>query len=122
MATDDREITAGALVVPEIVNFPAEVDLSNALELGTALTGAFGPGVAVVIADMTATEFCDSSGLRFLMMADDVATERGAELRVVPSQPVLRVIRLTGLGQLLRIYGAMSEALSDPPAQPRHQP
>ena len=116
MDTDDRQITAGPLVVPEIVTFPAEVDLDNARDLGTALIGAFGPGVAVVIADMTATTFCDSSGLRFLLMANDIAAERGAELRlVIPSQSVLRVFRVTGVDQLLRIYRSMADALSDAP-------
>jgi anti-sigma B factor antagonist len=111
--TDDRQITARPLVVPEIVTFPAEVDLDNARDLGTALIGAFGPGVAVVIADMTATTFCDSSGLRFLLVANDIAAERGAELRlVITSQSVLRVIRILGVDKLLRICGSMSEALS----------
>jgi anti-sigma B factor antagonist len=116
VGTDDRQITSRPLIIPEIVTFPAEVDLHNARDLGTALIGAFGPGVAVVIADMTATTFCDSSGLRFLMVANDIAAERGADLRlVIPSRSVLRVFRLTGAEQLLRIYGSINEALSNAP-------
>lgn len=110
------------LVVPEIVTFPAQVDLTNALDLGTVLIGAFGPGVAVVIADMTATEHCDSAGLRYLVVANDVAAESRAELRlVIPSPTVLRAIRVLGFDQFLRIYPSMSAALSNAAGPVGHQ-
>lgn len=119
---DDRQISARPLVVPEIVTFPVDVDLTNALCLGTALIGAFGPGVTVVIADMTATEICDSSGLRYLVVANDVAAELGAELRVVArSRAVLHAMRTLGVDRVLRIYDSMSEALSSAPGPASQQ-
>jgi anti-anti-sigma regulatory factor len=54
--------TVRPLVVPEIVTLSAEIDLTNAPQAGDELCAALGPGAAVVIADMSRTAFCDSSG------------------------------------------------------------
>jgi anti-sigma B factor antagonist len=101
-----------ALVVPEIVCLPEEIDITNAAERGDELRAAIKAGVAVVIADMTRTAFCDSQGMRQLVLAHDRATEAGAELRLVIESPaVLRALQITGLDQLLRIYPSMQAAL-----------
>jgi anti-sigma B factor antagonist len=95
---------------------PPEVDISNAHRLGPELLGAFGPRATVVIADMSLTEFCDSTGIRHLLIANDAAMARGGELRVVvPSRAVLRVMRITGVDQVLAIYGSLGEALTGKP-------
>jgi anti-sigma B factor antagonist len=103
---------AEALVVPEIVCLPAEIDITNAADCGDELRAAIKPDIAVVIADMTRTEFCDSQGMRQLVLAHDRAAEAGAELRLAIESPaVLRALRITGLDQLLRIYPSMQAAL-----------
>jgi anti-anti-sigma regulatory factor len=71
-----RNATAKPLVVPEIVTLPAEIDVTNAQSIGDELHAAFGPGVAVVIADMTGTAFLDSSGIRYLLLASEHAHRR----------------------------------------------
>lgn len=104
----------GALVVPEIVCLPEEIDITNAAERGDELRAAIKTGVAVVIADMTRTAFCDSQGMRQLVLAHDRATEAGAELRLAIESPaVLRALRITGLDQLLRIYPSLQAALEN---------
>jgi hypothetical protein len=71
------------------VNLPAEIDITNAAAVGRELGSACRPGVAVVIADMTQTTFCDSPGVRQLLLASDAAGTCGAELRlVIPSAVV----------------------------------
>ena len=66
---------------------------------------------------MTATTFCDSRGIRVLVMAHQRAAARGAGLRlVVPSACVLRVLALTGLDRWLAIYPSLQEALAVQPA------
>jgi anti-sigma B factor antagonist len=103
-----------AIVVPEIVCLPEEIDISNAAERGDELRAAIKTGVAVVIADMTRTAFCDSQGMRQLVLAHDRATEAGAELRLAIEAPaVLRALQITGLDQLLRIYPSMQAALQE---------
>jgi anti-sigma B factor antagonist len=101
-----------ALIVPEIVSLPEEIDITNADSCGDELRAAIRPGVAVVIADLTRTAFCDSQGMRQLVLAQDRATEAGAELRLAIASPaVLRALKITGLDQLLRIYPSMQAAL-----------
>ncbi len=108
--------TVKPLVVPEIVTLPCEADIGNARRLGRELLGAFGPRATVVIADMSLTEFCDSSGTRHLLIANDAAMSWGGELWVViPSPAVLRVMQITGVDQELRIYGSLGAALTGKP-------
>jgi anti-anti-sigma factor len=96
---------------------PAEIDMANADRVGADLQAAFAVGVATVVADMTATAFCDSRGIHALVMAHQRATASGAELRlVVPSTCVLRVLALTGLDRWLAIYPSLQEALAVQPA------
>src|SRR5215469_909342 len=83
------QTTVKPLVVPEIVTFPAEVDITNARRFGLELIEASRAGASVVIADMFLTEFCDSSGVRYLLIGDDAARLHGAELRVVVSAPAI---------------------------------
>jgi anti-anti-sigma factor len=98
---------------PVVVTLPDEIDITNADGVGEQLRAAFGPGVTVVVADLTATEFCDSSGIRNLMGAHDAAVASGAQLRLVVRAPaVRRVFSVMGLEQLLRIYPSLDQALA----------
>ena len=110
---DDRLDTVRPLVVPEIVALPPEIDITNADRVGDELRAAFRPGVAVVIADMTRTTFCDSAAARNLLLANDKAAERQAELRLaIPSAAVLRTLAILGLDRVLRIYPSLESALT----------
>lgn len=105
--------TVQPLVVPELVTLPAEIDISNADAVGEDLRAALRPGVTVVVADMTSTVFCDSTGLRNLLLASDAARAAGAELRlVISSAGVLRILQVVGFDRLLQVYPAMQEALT----------
>jgi anti-anti-sigma factor len=102
------------------VTLPAEIDVTNAERVGADLRAAFAPGVTVVVADMTATTFCDSLGIRALVRAHQRATASDAELRlVVPSARVMRLLAVLGLDGLLAIHPSLQEAL---PAEPAAEP
>ena len=108
--------TVRPLVLPEIVVFPPEVDISNAALFGVEMLAALRPGVVVVIADMTLTEFCDSSGIRHLLIANQRAKRSLAQLRVVvTADTVRRVLHVTGVDQVLDIYPSLREALTGTP-------
>jgi anti-anti-sigma factor len=99
-----------------VIALPAEIDMANADRVGQQLGSAFTPGVRTVIADMTATRFCDSSGINVLVRAHRQAAANGTELRLaVPSTAVLRTLTLLGLDQLLLIYPSLSQALAAGP-------
>jgi anti-anti-sigma factor len=69
-----------------VVTLPAEIDMGNADSVSADLQAAFAPTVTIVVADLTATTFCDSRGIRALVLAQKHSAASGAELRlVVPS-------------------------------------
>ena len=106
------DTTTGAGPQAAVVTLPAEIDTANACRAGQALRAAFVPGVRIVVADMSGTRFCDSSGIHALVQAHQQATAAGAELRVVVSSPpVLRVLAILGLDHWLAIYPSLREAL-----------
>ena len=85
-------------------------------QLGCALAS----GAAVVVADMRATRFCNSTGLRALVLAHKQATADSIQLRlVITSADVLRVMAITQLDTVLRIYPSL-EAAGGRPAGEAH--
>ncbi len=108
-----------------VVALPAEIDMANAGRVGEQLGAALAPGVRTVIADMTTTTFCDSSGISMLVRAHRRAAASRTELRlVVPATAVRRVFTLVRMDQLLPIYSSLSQALAagpGPAPPPRHQ-
>ena len=96
-----------------VVALPAEIDVTNARETGDHLLAALVPGVTAVIADMTPTTVCGSSGASMLAHVRREAIVNLAELiLVVPSAAVLRTLAVTGMDTLLPIYPTLAEALS----------
>lgn len=96
-----------------IVKAPAEVDAINCGELASELAAACRPGIAVLIADLTKTTFCDSSAMRVLLQAHKLAAGLGIDFEVVVSSPsVLRVLELTGLTSVLHIYPSVEAAVN----------
>jgi len=97
---------------PAVVVLPAEIDATNASDVRALLAAAARPGVQVVIADMTGTVFCDTSGVRAFVLAHQRAASDGTELRLLrPCVNVMRVLELTGLDQMLTIRHTLADAL-----------
>jgi anti-sigma B factor antagonist len=112
--SEAQNATIRQLAMPEIVHLPEEIDIANARTVGDELVAAIGDGTGVVIAEMTATVFCDSQCILHLLRANDRAAEAGAELRlVIDSDLVLRVLRITGVDCLLSIYSSLDAALTN---------
>lgn len=88
--------------------------MTNAADVGADLTRAVDAGARIVVADLSATVFCDSAAIRTLLEAADHAAASGAELRlVVPDGGrVRRIIDVLRLGQVLPIYPTLPAALS----------
>ena len=107
-----------------VIALPAEIDMANADQVGQQLGTAFTPGVKTVIADMTATRFCDSSGINMLVRSHQQAAANGTELLLVVASPAVRhTLTLLGLNDLLAIYPSLSQALaagSAPKPETRH--
>ncbi|HEX9527861.1 MAG TPA: STAS domain-containing protein [Streptosporangiaceae bacterium] len=97
-----------------IMTVPAEVDTSNAAQLREDLLSAVAQGASLVIADMSATTFCDSAGVAALVRVVRQAAASGSGLRIAASAPVVtRVLALTGVDKLIEIYPSVAAALGD---------
>jgi anti-sigma B factor antagonist len=108
---ENRPMTATAATSP-IVTLPAEIDATNASRVESDLAATFVPGVSVVVADLSSTTFCDSSAVRVLVRTHQLASTMGIEFRlVVTSYSVLRVLELTGLNDVLRLYQSVDAAI-----------
>ena len=88
-----------------------EMDLAPVPELEQHLDFE-GPG-AIVVLDLSAVSFIDSTGLRSIVWAHDEAADGGKELRVVAGPKVLRLLQITGLDQRLTVFEDRSSALAD---------
>jgi len=93
--------------------------LSGSLDVATSptlraalLDGAERESHAIVV-DLSQLEFLDSTGLGALIGAHRRAAERKGSLRVVaPEGQILRLLRITGLLDVLQVYSSVDAALS----------
>jgi len=107
--TDDQ-VARG---VPVVVALPAEIDVTNCDQVHDELIAALEPGVGIVVADLTSTVFCDSSGVHAIMRTYESATARGVQLWLAVPQAgsVRRVLELTGVGRLMPVYPSLQDAM-----------
>jgi len=102
----------GHLAKLAIVVMPAEIDSTNADRVGEELAAALTPGVWAVVADMTATTFCDPPAVAMLVSVHLRATANNAELRLVTrSGAVLRALAIAMVDYSLPVYPTIAAAL-----------
>jgi anti-anti-sigma factor len=99
-----------------VVRLPTEIDMSNTGQIGEELRTAVTAGITVLVADLTETTFCDSAGVRQLVLAHDKAAAGGAQLRLAVTEgaAVDRILKLIGLEQLVPLYPTVEAALAEP--------
>jgi anti-sigma B factor antagonist len=96
-----------------VVTAPQEIDITNAPDLRSALIQAAADRPGTLVADLTQTLFCDSSGLHALLAAQKRAQAEGGELLlVIRSAPVLRIFALTTVDRMIPNFTSLDEALA----------
>ena len=96
-----------------VVAAPEEIDITNAPDLRAALLAAAADRHGTLVADLTRTRFCDSSGLHTLLAAHKRARAEGGELLlVIPSTTVLRVFALTAIDRMIPNFTSLDDALA----------
>ena len=94
-----------------IVRLEGELDMANAPLLQNAVEGAELDAHTMVVLDLEALQFMDSTGLRILLALRERAIEHGQEFAVTPGTPqVQRLLSLTGVAGHLRTI-ATADAL-----------
>jgi anti-anti-sigma factor len=96
-----------------VVAFPEHVDMSNAAQIREQLLEVFDRGAAVVIADMSATVWCDYVGVDAVARACQRAAICRADLRLVATAPaVRRLLAAEGLDRLVSVYSSVEAAIT----------
>ena len=97
-----------------VVSMPAEIDMTNTADVSGDLAKAIATDARIVVADLSATTFCDSAGIRDLLVTAYQAADNNVELRLVVQKngAVQRVIDLMALDRLLPVYPTVDAALA----------
>ena len=96
-----------------VVTVPEEIDITNAPDLRSALLQAAADGPGTLVADMTRTRFCDSSGLHTLLAAHKRARAEGGDLLlVIRSAAVLRIFAITAMDRMIPNFTSLDDALA----------
>lgn len=83
-----------------LLEVAGEVDLASSDRLLSASTAELDQLTAdgALVLDLREVTFLDSAGLRTLLQTAKSAREVGAELRIIPSDAVARVLELAAIG------------------------
>jgi len=96
-----------------VLTLPEEIDVINSPRIREELLAAISRRPATVIADMSGTTFCDSSGMHAIVTAYRQAILAGTDLRLVISHPAARrVFELSGIDTVISTYHDLPAALS----------
>ena len=98
-----------------VVTLPMEIDVTNADAIREELLAVLNRSAALLVADMSKTNFCDSSGVSALVHVFRRAATSGSAMRLVVSTPaVQRVLSITGVDRLVDVYPSVAASLGDP--------
>jgi len=101
---------------PVIVRLPIEIDGTNVDKVRDLLYAACIPSADVVVADLTATGFCDSCGFREMVTGSRLLAAAGIELRLaLPPGPVRQVMHLLGLDEAVPVFSTIGAAATGDP-------
>lgn len=102
-----------------VVTLPEEIDVTNAETVQVELLASLDQSATLLIADMSKTNFCDSSGVSAMVRVFKRAAASGSGLRLVVSTPaVQRVLSITGVDRMVDVFPSVAASLAGPYGQP----
>ncbi|MFL5797887.1 MAG: STAS domain-containing protein [Actinomycetota bacterium] len=98
-----------------VVGIHGEVDMSNAGELGAAISAAVPNGTRELVVDLTGTTYLDSVGISLLLrLAARLGSRRQTLRVVVPAEtPIRAVLELAGVPEVIDVRDAVEPAALD---------
>ena len=103
-----------------VVTLPTEIDVTNAEAIREELLAVLNRGAVLLVADMSKTDFCDSSGVSALVRVFRRAATSGNAMRLVVSTPAVhRVLSITGVDRLVDIFPSVAASLTGQADQAR---
>jgi anti-sigma B factor antagonist len=100
-----------------VIALTGEVDLYTCPEFKEELLRVIGDGAAVVVVDLTATTFIDSTALGVLIRGVERLRMDGGRLAVVCIDPnMTKIFEVTGLDRVFSIHRSREDALARTPS------
>ncbi len=97
-----------------VIAVSGELDLASSTALEEELTRVIDSSVALVIVDLRALDFMDSTGLSTLVKAQQRSDDAGQRFALVRGpQQVQRLLSLTGVAERLELADTPEELLGD---------
>jgi len=97
-----------------VVELNGEVDATNSDELYDVLESVVRQLPSLLVVDLSALTFMDSTGLRMLLRSSRELDQQGGVLALAsPQLPVARVLQLTRADQLIPVYGTVADAIAE---------
>jgi anti-sigma B factor antagonist len=97
-----------------LVELSGEIDLATVPTVRQAIGDQLAAGMTLLLLDLSAVTFIDSTGLGVLVGAGKKAAQLGGAIRVVSDNPrVVRLLTLTGLTLALGVHANRESALRD---------
>jgi anti-sigma B factor antagonist len=98
-----------------VVAVRGNLDLDSATVLTTTLDQVLDRPRPRVVVDLSAVEFCDSTGLSAFVVGGNRATAAGGWLRLAgPTTFLADLLDTVGLAARMGVYPTVADALSDP--------
>lgn len=96
-----------------VVEVLGEVDLSNARTVFDRVTTLVAPEATLVVLDLSATEYLDSSGIALVFRLAERLRVARQELRLVvpPGTAIRAVVDITAVGQVVPVHADLAAAL-----------
>jgi len=96
-----------------VIALAGEADMSTAVKFNECFFTAARSGVRRFVADLTEVSFIDTTMLNALVVGHRrMVRDHGAFAIVCDGPRVKRVLDITGLGQILAVFGTRDDALS----------
>ncbi|MFI6737758.1 STAS domain-containing protein [Nonomuraea sp. NPDC050451] len=105
-------LTSRALIGGTLIEVAGEVDAATAANLTACIERGHPDAGLPLVLDMSGVSFMDSSGLHVLVQQYHRQDEHGTGLYLAaPHERVRRILKLTGVDQILHTYSALDQAL-----------
>jgi anti-sigma B factor antagonist len=109
---DVRFETIGRVIVARL---EGEIDMSNAGEVGAAITGRVTSDAVAVVLDLGAVDYLDSAGIHVVFELRERLSRRGQEIRlVVPSgSPIATALHYADVPRAVGAAETVKAAIAD---------
>ena len=98
-----------------VARLQGEIDMSNAAELGRAISGRVPGDARALVLDLQAVDYLDSAGIHVVYELRQRLAQRGQQIRLVvaPDSPIAMALQYAGASGALGVSQTLQDAIAD---------